>query len=198
MYRRRFLAAAGGAATVALAGCAGNGTPTPTGMGGAPTESPTRTPTDSPTATQTSRQTNTPTGQSVGQREYPDYNWELLEDTTPQFTTEIALRNQSFHPVIAEVPVESVRFVNEDDYEHTVTIPALDVDETLSGGSSAEISVSSAGEYDYVCELHPPSMLGRLLAVEETPTPTESPTPTPTSTPGDTPTETPTEGSDYY
>lgn len=169
MNRRTFLTAVSGFTTIASAGCVGGG-----GDGGDGTETATASPTETATAAD----------KSEAQQEYPDYNWELLEDATPEFTTEITLRNQSFNPVIAKVPTGTVRFANKDSYEHSVTIPALGVDKSLSGGESMNVTVDSAGQYDYVCTFHPPSMLGRLIAVEETPTPAATQTPSPTTTDG--------------
>lgn len=185
MDRRTYLGTVGVLTAMSLAGCSRGDTPEETTGPGGTTETATSTQTPSPTGA----------GETIGQQTFPDYNWELLKDTTGQFTTEIMLRDQSFHPVVAKLPVGSVKFVNEDSYDHTVTIPALDVKKTLSVGGSAEIPIDSVGRYDYVCELHPPSMLGRLLVVEETPTasPTGSQTETSTDSSTESPTDSPTE-----
>ncbi|MFB6133427.1 MAG: cupredoxin domain-containing protein [Halanaeroarchaeum sp.] len=181
------------AGSIALTGCGGDGggteneaptgTPTETATG-TPTETATGTPSETATHTPTATPTETATasGKSVAQQKYPDYNWGLLEDATTEFTTEVTLRDQSFNPVVAKVPTGTIRFVNEDSYEHSVTIPGLEIDKSLGGGEAVEVTVKSTGQYDYVCTLHPPSMLGRLVVVEETPTPGETPTSTPTPT----------------
>lgn len=206
MYRRRFLATV--AATIPpIAGClqfAGGGsdgggqaetppvaeTSTPSKASvPTPTSTPMATPTDTPSPTPTAPPTETPTATpagSVGQRKYPHYNWGKLEDASPEFTTEIRLKNTAFHPPIAEVPRGTpVRFVNEDSFGHTVTIPARDINTQLSGGASTTVTFDALDTFDYVCTLHPPFMLGRLIVTEQTPTPTPKETPTPTPDGGD-------------
>lgn len=184
MDRRRFLTEAGALATLVAAGCLGDGG----GDGTAPEGTPTAT--DSPTPTPTA--TDSPTAADQGARAaYPDYNWAALEGVEPEATTEVSLRNTAFHPPIAAVqPGATVTFVNDDSFGHTVTIPAIDVDRDLGGGESTTVSFDAAGTYDYVCELHPPGMLGRVVVRDGTPT--ASPTPTETSSGAGTPTETPT------
>lgn len=201
MDRRRFISTAITLSSGVLGGClggGGDGQSTPT-----PTEAPTPTgPSTEATATTTVTPTETtggtPTPESVGQREFPDYNWAALEGTEPEFATEITLEDTQFHPLIARVPHGvSVPFVNEDSFAHTVTIPALDIDLELEGGASTQLTFDTRDSFDYVCRLHPPSMLGRIIVVEETPTPTPTPEGTPTPTPTPTPTETD-DGGGYY
>lgn len=169
MNRRRFITAVSVLSTGVLSGCTGDG-------GGEPGGQATPTPTAQPPGTTT----GTP---SVGQQEFPDYNWEVLDGADASFTTEITLRNTQFHPIIAKVPVgESISFSNEDAFDHTVTIPALDTDERVGGGESTTLTFDELTALDYVCTLHPPSMLGRLIVTDETPSGTSTKTPTPTET----------------
>lgn len=194
MDRRRFLATAITLWSGVLGGCVADGreaTLTPK-----ETPTPTMTPSEAiPTPTETPG--GTPTQESVGQREFPDYNWAVLDGTEPEFTTEITLEDTQFHPLIATVPHgESVPFENRDSFAHTVVIPALDIDRELGGGATTRVTFDTLDTFDYACRLHAPSMLGRIIVVAETPTP--SPTQTPTATPTPTPTETDDGGGGYY
>lgn len=199
MKRRRFIATAITLSSGVLGGCVGGGgqatpmsTETPS-----PTETFSEATATTATLTETSR--GTPTPGSVGQREFPDYNWTVLEGSEPEFTAEITLKNTQFQPLIARVPQGvSVPFENKDSFAHTVTIPALDIDQELEGGASMQVTFDTLQTVDYVCRLHPPSMLGRVIPVEETPTPIPSPEGTPTPTPTSTPTETDDGGGGYY
>lgn len=163
-HRRRFLRAAGalGAAST-VAGCLGGGT-----AGGDADES---TDTDAPADTTAASDTTTaPAGD--GQSAFPDYEWGTLDGVDPTPATTITMRNVEFNPLVATMPPGTeLTVVNEDSGDHTVTVPALDVDETLAGGESTTFTVDAAGTYDYVCELHPPGMLGRLVVDEDAGTP---------------------------
>lgn len=204
MDRRTLLRNAALLTIPTIGGCLGGRT----GSGGGTitkTSSPTTTPTEiqtaSPTPTPTERpastETPTRTPERVGQRKFPEYDWEALKGTEAVFTSQVTLKNTQFHPLIAEVPQGgSISFTNKDSFGHTVTIPALDVDKRLSGGASTTVTFDRLDTFDYVCKLHPPSMLGRLIVVDKTPT--LSPTPEGTSTPAPTPTPTTTGGGGGY
>ncbi|MEX2274120.1 MAG: cupredoxin domain-containing protein [Actinomycetota bacterium] len=57
----------------------------------------------------------------------------------------------------AEVAVE-----NQDSTEHTFTIKGTDVNQDLGAGASVDVTIDlEAGDYDWVCEIHP-SMTGEL------------------------------------
>ena len=60
-----------------------------------------------------------------------------------------------------------------------------------STGSWGPITFSTAGEYPYLCTLHPSSMRGKIVVQALTPTPTPTPTPTQTPTPTPTPQSSP-------
>lgn len=167
---RRALLVALGAAT---AGCAGGGGDTPTS---------TSTPTGAGTVTAT------PTPGSSAREQFPNYDWSILDDATPTATTTITMRNFEFHPLIAAVePGAEVTVVNEDGDGHTFTAPALDVGVTLSGGEQTMLAVQEPGTYEYVCEFHPPSMLGALRVTDDPDSVADS---TETTTTDDTPTPT--------
>ncbi|MFB6183828.1 MAG: cupredoxin domain-containing protein [Haloarculaceae archaeon] len=167
-------------------------------------DTPTETRTETPTATETETTTPMapmPTGASA-QEKYPDYNWGKLDDAEPIETTTVRLSGFAFDPLITSVPVgATVTFENEDGVSHTVTIPGLGVDRTLSGGDQFSLTVAHEGTYDMVCEFHPSDMLGRVVVGDvggsasasastatstakttATTTATETATPTPTTT----------------
>jgi len=103
-------------------------------------------------------------GGGDAQSTYPDYTWDQLSDADPTETTDVTIRNFAFHPLVAAVSTGAeVTFTNEDSGSHTVTIPAMDVDEQLSGGSSTTVTFDEAGTFDYVCTFHSPDMLGRVV-----------------------------------
>lgn len=172
MDRRGFLAGAGAAGSILVAGCTGDG-----GGGATPTEgdTPTATPEASPTP-------------ASAQETYPDYEWGKLEDAEPVGTSSITMSGFTFDPLIAAVtPGSEVTVTNEDSTQHTVTAPRLGIDEGVGGGASTSFTVETEGTYDYVCTFHPPGMLGRLVVTTSTPTEggtDGTPTPTPTPTDG--------------
>jgi plastocyanin len=194
MERRTFLARAVAVTAPLLAGCTGDD------AGDAPTETTTEASAASPTAGPTASPTE---GAPSAQEEYPDYSWGALEGVDPVPSSTVTLRNTAFTPPVAAVqPGATVTFENNDSFGHTVTIPALDVDQELDGGASTTVTFDAAGTYDYLCTLHPPGMVGRVVVSDSTPTPTATPTAgeTPTDTPkdGGTPTPTPTEDDGGY
>lgn len=157
--RRALLGAVGSALTVGLAGC--------TGDDGAQTSTATATP--------------VPTD-GTGQDEYPDYEWDQLADASPVPTDTVTMENFSFSPLIAAFqPGTELTVGNEDGSSHTMTIPALDVDLQVGAGEEATVTIDQTGTFDYVCTLHPPSMVGRFVVTDEPPTAiTEESTPTET------------------
>lgn len=173
MNRRAFLVAAATLSTPVVAGCAGGdgggggegtdqfettaGTTTVAtgddggGTGGTPTA---RTPTPGEA---------TGTG-AAGQAAYPGYDWEQLTRADAAETDTVTMRDTVFHPLVAKVAVGTeVAFPNEDPSVHTVTVPALDVDELVRAGERTSIAFEEPGPFDYVCTFHPPGMLGRVV-----------------------------------
>lgn len=162
--RRRFLRTLGAlGATTTVAGCLGD-------AGG------TDTPTETDTATGTPMDTTEPPADGA-QAAYPDYDWSQLESADPVPATAIEMRGFAFEPLVATMPpgVE-VAVTNQDSASHTVTVPALAVDATLPAGAETSFAVEETGTFDYVCELHGPSMLGRLVVQEGVDTPTDGAT----------------------
>lgn len=170
--RRRFLRTLGalGAASTA-AGCLGD-------AGG--TDAPTAT----ATATETTMGTSEPPADGA-QAAYPDYTWDQLDGADPVLATTIEMGGFAFQPLVATMPPGvTVTVKNQDSASHTVTVPALDVDATLPAGGTTSFTVEETGTFDYVCELHAPDMLGRLVVAEGVDTPTDG------GTGGETATET--------
>lgn len=217
--RRAYLRSVGVGLGTVLAGCTTGTDDTPTPAAGTPTDTDSPTPTrpsatTTPSPTETTEATATVIdAATAGQRAFPDYTWDQLQNTDAQSTTRVVLESLTFRPLISEVPSGTpIEFVNRDATAHTVTVPALDIDERVPGNSTVTLTFEESGQYDYVCTFHPPDMLGRLIVSEggstQTPTPTPSPTPTetasptPTPTPSPTPTPTPTpeddDGGDGY
>lgn len=195
--RRQVVRAIPAVTLPAVAGC--------TGQQGGETETPTRTAAATPTATETAPPTATPTPTAAmsAQAAYPDYNWAKLEGVDPTPSSTITMRNFEFNPlVVAVTPGTDLPVENEDSSTHTITIPGLDVDTTVSANASASVTAEQTGTFDYVCTFHPPGMLGRLVVTDETPTPVATPTATPTPTEADgatsTETPTPTDPGGYY
>ncbi|MBX0325410.1 cupredoxin domain-containing protein [Halomicroarcula sp. F13] len=188
MDRRTFLTRGALVTAPLVAGCSGQ----QGDGGGSPTVTDTETPTDTRTPTATQTATETPTASeptttgtpTAGQQAYPGYEWGRLSGVEPEPTTTIRMANTEFHPLVAEVTSGTgLTVTNEDVARHTITVPALDVDETVDSGASVSFTVQQTGTFDYVCTFHPPRMLGRLVV-------TAAEQPTTTSTATDTPTET--------
>jgi plastocyanin len=183
--RRTVIGTVGSGLGLALAGCAGGTEETPEG----PTETPAPsepTPTDAETPTPTSGEptpaatdtaapttggtatptaTGTPEGRGA-QAAYPDYDWAQLEGVDPVAAETITMGGFAFDPLVAAVEPGEIAVVNEDGAGHTITIPALGIDERVAGGSETTVAVDRTGTFDYLCRLHPPIMVGRLVVSE--------------------------------
>jgi plastocyanin len=76
--------------------------------------------------------------------------------------TIVEIHQFKFAPAELEIAAGStVVFVNLDLVPHTATGDAFDTG-TLKKGERAEITFSTAGEFPYICKLHP-HMKGRIL-----------------------------------
>lgn len=125
---------------------------------------PTTTTTAEPTPATTTAPPTTRDGASPAREAYPNYDWDQLERADVAVTGDVTLRGGQFNPLVAQVEAgATVTFTNEDSGGHTVTVPAMDVDEVLSGGESTTVAFEDAGVFDYVCTFHPPRMLGRVV-----------------------------------
>lgn len=75
----------------------------------------------------------------------------------------VRLNKMRFGPTPAEVKVgDTIEWVNDDFFRHTVTARngAFDVD--LKAGAKARVVLRSAGKLDFYCRYHP-GMTGRLI-----------------------------------
>jgi plastocyanin len=74
----------------------------------------------------------------------------------------VEIRKFAFAPAELEIAAGgTVTFVNLDLVPHTATGDAFDTG-TLKKGARAEVTFSEAGEFPYLCKLHP-HMKGRIL-----------------------------------
>lgn len=163
--RRTLLRTVAATGVAALAGCSSGsgGGSTSSGNGGSSgsTDTDTETPTSTPTATQGG------SGATTAQKKYPDYNWDLLKQAEPTETTTIEMtENLRFKPTIAKVSKGATVTWKNPSFKHSLAIPALDVKRTVAGGEKTTVTVDQTGTFDYVCTLHPPKMLGRLVVTE--------------------------------
>ena len=71
--------------------------------------------------------------------------------------------NNMFQPTDVEVKTgETVEWVNNDGYDHTVTFDTIAVDELLPRGGSTTYTFTTAGEYSYHCGIHR-QMQGKII-----------------------------------
>jgi plastocyanin len=70
--------------------------------------------------------------------------------------SDVTIKNFAFGPAaLAVAPGKSVTWVNTDDSPHQVTIKGLPRSEMLLKGQSHTQAFASAGQYEYICGLHP-------------------------------------------
>ena len=84
---------------------------------------------------------------------------------SPIATNQVDLpKSYKFVPVAIVVPAGStVTWTNHDDFTHNVTLPDGTPPLTMSPGQSATHTFATAGEFDYLCSLHPKDMRGRVV-----------------------------------
>ena len=77
----------------------------------------------------------------------------------------VAIKGMKFAPAELEVAVgDTVTFTNEDTAPHTATASDGTFDTgRLSKGQSATVTIESAGDFGYICTIHP-AMKGRIVA----------------------------------
>lgn len=77
----------------------------------------------------------------------------------------VTIKDFKFDPAALELAAgDTITFINEDSAPHTATAADGSFDTgALAKGESATVTVSAAGTYDYICDLHP-SMEGVVTA----------------------------------
>ena len=75
----------------------------------------------------------------------------------------IVARDLAWDPDALTIPSDTeIQVENEDDTDHTFTIPGTAIDEALGGGAEVGIQIDlEAGDYGWECTIHP-SMTGVL------------------------------------
>ena len=86
-------------------------------------------------------------------------------DASPVATMQVELpKSYRFAPPAIVIPTGStVTWTNRDDFTHNVTLPDGSAPLTMSPGASATHTFDTAGEFDYLCSLHPKDMRGRVI-----------------------------------
>jgi plastocyanin len=104
----------------------------------------------------------------------------------------VVIKDFAFMPTPATINVgESVTWLNNDLFNHTVTSDTGAFDKPVAAGANVTVSFAVAGTYAYHCSIHP-TMKGTIIVLGPTSTPAP-PTPTPTPRPTPPPTAPPTE-----
>lgn len=77
----------------------------------------------------------------------------------------VTISGMKFNPPSLEVAVgDTITFTNEDAAPHTATAKSGAFDTgRLEKGQSAQVTISAAGTFDYICEIHP-AMKGSVTA----------------------------------
>ena len=71
-----------------------------------------------------------------------------------------------FEPEVAQVHAGvPVTWTNDGGADHTVTIDAVGIDETIKPGESFTFTFEEPGTYAYTCILHPPDMAGKIIVI---------------------------------
>ena len=73
--------------------------------------------------------------------------------------------NFAFEPSSLTVATgDTIRFTNEDDAKHNITVEQADIDEDVDPSASTTVSLEGVetGEYEFFCEYHPDAMTGTL------------------------------------
>lgn len=79
----------------------------------------------------------------------------------------VRIDNFTFSPTPITVPVgTTVTWRNDDDIPHTVFSPAAKIrSKALDTGDSYTFTFNEAGEYPYICSLHP-HMMGKVIVTK--------------------------------
>ena len=113
----------------------------------------------------------------------------------------VSIANFAFSPGTVTIQEgDSVTWTNNDSTPHTATGNGFDT-EAISPGQSSTVPFATAGNYTYVCSIHPQMSGTVVVEAAATAPPTEAPTDAPTAAPtsggggggGDTTTQPPTD-----
>jgi plastocyanin len=90
-----------------------------------------------------------------------------LDDATPVATKTVHLaKSYRFDPEVVKVKVgDTVTWKNEDNFTHDVQLksgPDTKRHE-LEPGDSVKVTFTNAGEFDFLCNMHPRDMRGRVV-----------------------------------
>jgi plastocyanin len=86
-------------------------------------------------------------------------------DASPVPTTGVDLpKSYKFAPAAIVVSAgATVTWTNHDDFTHNVALPDGSAPLTMSPGASVSHTFDTAGEFAYMCSLHPRDMRGRVV-----------------------------------
>jgi plastocyanin len=78
----------------------------------------------------------------------------------------ISIESLSYNPNSLTITIgETVKWINNDNVDHTVTADGLFDSGTLSNGETFEYTFNEAGTYEYTCTIHP--NMQATITVEE-------------------------------
>jgi plastocyanin len=88
---------------------------------------------------------------------------------SPVATTTVDLpKSYKFVPAAIVVSAgATVTWTNHDDFTHNVTLPDGTAALTMEPGASVTHTFDTAGEFDYMCSLHPKDMRGRVVVTAD-------------------------------
>ncbi len=82
-------------------------------------------------------------------------------------TTNITIKNFAFSPVEVKIkPGAKVVWTNQDNAPHRIEIATGEKSSSLSQGDNFESVFNKAGEYVYICGIHP-SMKGKIIVTDK-------------------------------
>jgi plastocyanin len=86
------------------------------------------------------------------------------ESGEPVATTAVKMvKSYRFDPKTIEIEAgDTVTWINEDNFRHTVEVEGQE-DHEVGRGESVEITFGEPGTYDYVCTLHSQDMEGTVI-----------------------------------
>lgn len=88
----------------------------------------------------------------------------LSSQLAAQGAAAVTIAGFKFAPdTVTAAPNAAIAWTNKDSAPHQVVVSAKNLKTpVINGGQSAELKISEAGSYDYVCGIHP-SMTGKIV-----------------------------------